>query len=389
MRAKDQCPSCFQPIAAGDFLCPHCELILDPSKAPPRPVGDISVVRRMLEAPQRGVPQARPETKGLRGVVRKGQGGEGPTKVLNLGPELAGVPVVVATLTKKAEPLTELEAWIVSLIDGLHDAEALAKKANLREFELRVVLRTLQEKKVIDFADEPLSDADLGLPSVVGTLEDEVPSEPITVPNAVAAAAPGASADRRDGRFVAPSSKPRPSALEVEAPIVTGRAEAPVLEPAKGPSKPISRHDAMPPYPSRLPTAPPVVTPAGRKPEAAAPRREVSAPAAKPLLQPARAKKPAQNFDDVLARDTLQVALRMEQQGRFEDAIGFLERSIAQSPDAASLYNRLGIIVMRERVDYERAEELMRKAVELAPGNRVYETNLQMVVSQQELHSGR
>jgi Flp pilus assembly protein TadD len=81
----------------------------------------------------------------------------------------------------------------------------------------------------------------------------------------------------------------------------------------------------------------------------------------------------------------LQVALRMEQQGRFEDAIGFLERSIAQSPDAASLYNRLGIIVMRERVDYARAEELMRKAVELAPGNRVYETNLQMVVSQQEL----
>lgn len=50
-------------------------------------------------------------------------------------------------------------------MDGLSDAGALAKEAGLRELELRVVLRTLHQKQVIDFADEPLSDADLERPS--------------------------------------------------------------------------------------------------------------------------------------------------------------------------------------------------------------------------------
>jgi Flp pilus assembly protein TadD len=91
------------------------------------------------------------------------------------------------------------------------------------------------------------------------------------------------------------------------------------------------------------------------------------------------------SYADVLARDTLQVALRMEQGGRFEEAIRFLERSIAQSPDAPSLYNRLGIILMRERADYRRAEDLIRKATELAPDNSVYAANLRQVISQQAL----
>jgi tetratricopeptide (TPR) repeat protein len=463
MRAKDKCPSCFQPIAPTDFLCPHCELILDPSQAPPRPVGDISVVRRMLEVPQRGMPKDRPETKPVKAAARASQGAEGPTKVLNLGPELAGVPVVVATLTRKSQQISELEAWIVSLIDGLNDAGALAKKAGLREFELRVVLRTLHEKQIIDFADEPLSDADLGLPLMVGTLEeeDEVPLEP-TAPVATAAPNFGANIDRRDGRFVAPPSNQRaappppppatpppapveappvisgrrgplirannalspnnalPPELEQEAPIVTGQPVPPVLAPATGPSKPVSRRDnVLPPYPARPATAPPVVTPAGGRgsvgplPEAPPPQRPTSErtdpriaytgqanrkvlDALKKVKRADGSNAPApkeeqatQNFADVLARDTLQVALRMEQGGRLDEAIRFLERSIAQSPDAASLYNRLGIILMRERADYRRAEQLIRKAVDLAPGNNVYETNLQKVVAQQAIRSHR
>ena len=116
MRAKDKCPSCFQPVAPTDFLCANCELILDPSQLPEKPVTDVSVVRRMLEAPQRGMTSGKPNPKPPRSAPSEGM--EGPTKRLDLGPELSGVPVVVATLTRKSVQLSEFEAWIVSLIDG-------------------------------------------------------------------------------------------------------------------------------------------------------------------------------------------------------------------------------------------------------------------------------
>ena len=63
---------------------------------------------------------------------------------------------------------------------------------------------------------------------------------------------------------------------------------------------------------------------------------------------------------DVLAKDTLQVALRMEQSGRLDEAIRFLEKSIAQSPDAASLSIRLGIILLRERADQSQRRQEKR-----------------------------
>ena len=471
MRAKDKCPSCFQPVSPTDFLCANCELILDPSQAPERPSGDVSVVRRMLEAPQRGLPAGKPNPKPAKVSSRDGM--EGPTRKLDLGPELAGVPVVVATLMGKSLQLSELEAWIVSLIDGLHDASALAKTAGLRDFELRVVLRTLHEKHIIDFADEPLSDADLEMPSVMGTLDEDEPQP----------ASPdfGANADRRDGRFAAPASRagaappvpeplppkpraippmpvqleptpradipplpellppapgrrgpivragraaapppPPPEALEQgePSPIIQGQAEPPVLTPGGGrapvsgdlpyPGATAEQRAGLPPSRAvgsasreavpRLPVVPP------RPPERTDPRIAYSGQVNRKVLDalkkvkradapadaPAAPKEEKEHLlADVLARDTLQVALRMEQGGRLDEAIRFLEKSISQSPEAPSLYNRLGIILMRERADYRRAETLIRKAVELAPENTVYATNLQQVISQQAMRSNR
>ena len=425
MRAKDKCPSCFQPISPADFLCASCELILDPSQAPERAVGEVSVVRRMLEAPQRGLPANKPNPRPPRSAATEGM--EGPTRRLDLGPELAGVPVVVATLTRKSLQLTELEAWIVSLIDGLSDANGLAKKAGLRELELRVVLRTLQEKQVIDFADEPLSDADLELPSVLGTLDEEPETSP-GLPDV------GANVDRRDGRFMAPPAgaavappppppisppvaqptgrrgpvvragravpppPPVEALVERPQPIVQGKAEPPVLMPVAPPfpgsgiaTPPRSAMDRMPPGP---PPPPPN--------ERTDPRIAYTGPVNRKVLdalkkvkrvEPAPSTAPREekefNIDDVLARDTLQVALRMEQGGRLDEAIRFLEKSISQSPEAPSLYNRLGIIIMRERGDFIRAEVLIRKAIELAPDNTVYASNLQQVLSKQALRAHR
>lgn len=427
MRAKDKCPSCFQPVLPTDFLCANCELILDASQVPERPVGDVSVVRRMLEAPQRGMPAGKPNPKPPRSSPTEGL--EGPTRKLDLGPELSGVPVVVATLTGKSVQLSEFEAWVVSLIDGLSDAVGLAKTAGVRELELRVVLRTLHEKHIIDFADEPLSDADLDMPQVLGTLDQE--NELQTAPGLPDARQFGANADRRDGRFVAPPSK------------AASQSHIPPM-PEHLPPAPPRAAVVILPFPENLPLAPPAQEPitgrrgpiirAGRAaiPVASAPSTALgvtgvlsSRPPAPPLPKPERtdpriaysgnanrkvldALKKVKRADgvataapgpqreladhavaDVLARDTLQVALRMEQGGRLDEAIRFLEKSIAQSPEAASLYNRLGIILMRERADYRRAETLIRKAIELAPDNTVYSTNLQQVLSNQALRAHR
>jgi tetratricopeptide (TPR) repeat protein len=94
---------------------------------------------------------------------------------------------------------------------------------------------------------------------------------------------------------------------------------------------------------------------------------------------------PAETVADRLAAGSLQVAIRMEQNGRLEEAIRFLENSISKSPDAPSLYNRLAIILMRERGDLRRAEQMLQKAIELAPGNEVYEKNLKVVVSKRAM----
>ena len=422
MRSKDKCPSCFQPIAPTDFLCPHCELILDPSQAPERAVGEVSVVRRMLEAPQRGLTSNKPNPRPPKAAASEGM--EGPTRKLDLGPELSGVPVVVATLAKKSGQLSEFEAWVVSLVDGLSDSAALAKKAGVRDFELRVVLKTLHEKQIIDFADEPLSDADLEMPSVMGTLDEDEP-EP-AAPPPPPPPAPGANSDRRDGRFMAPPTRPpsippMPEHLPF-APPRGGRVEPPGLPPGVFADKPqpiVQGRTVPPPVlpypgssaeersglpPSRAvsgargavaPAAPPPPPPE-RPVERTDPRIAYSGPANRKVLDALKKVKRADNSSvppsapkevkehlvaDVLARDTLQVALRMEQGGRLDEAIRFLEKSIAQSPDAPSLYNRLGIILMRERGDYRRAEALIRKAVELAPENSVYETNLQQVLT--------
>ncbi|MGV3621421.1 MAG: tetratricopeptide repeat protein [Archangium sp.] len=430
MRAKDTCPSCFQPISPGDFLCASCELILEPALATTRPVREVSVVRRMLEAPQRGVPSQVPTRPQIQAP---GFGSEGPTRVMTLPPEVNGVPVVVATLSHKAAQLTELEAWVVSLIDGLSDAPALARKIGFKELELRVLLTVLQSKGVVDFADEPWSNADLNLPSVLGTL-DESEDVPVVTGEFDAPMPPPPPMEEAsqptDQHYVPPRIAParvppaQPKRADV-APPYPGSSPSRVSTPYAGssPSRSRAADDVSPPpypgsSPSRHPAEVPVVSAPSNdfivspddlsatpvpppKAQSTDPRIQYSGQANRRVLDAlkqvkrnenaasAAREEKEQSYADVMARDTLQVALRMEQNGRLDEAIRFLEKSIAQSPEAPSLYNRLGIILMRERRDFRRAEELIRKAVELAPENTVYATNLQQVLSRHALSAQR
>ncbi len=159
MPVKDTCPSCGSPVAPDDLLCANCELILDAKRIPDQPTGsEISVVRRMLEWPQAGVPTEQP--------TRIKKKPEKPTKVFPRETKVTRVPIVVASLTRKMGQLNELEAYLVSFIDGEHDVAELAHKSKVPLHEVNVVLQSLNDKMVIDFADEP--EEELVKPTVEG-----------------------------------------------------------------------------------------------------------------------------------------------------------------------------------------------------------------------------
>lgn len=118
-----------------------------------------------------------------------------------------------------------------------------------------------------------------------------------------------------------------------------------------------------------------------RPPSQPAPMRPMSDPYRPP--QPASASrivpKPTLGIDDVDAQGALQVALQMEQSGRLEEAVSYLERAISRSPDAAPLYNRLAVILMRDFDDLTQAEQLAVRALELSPGHPVFARNLNTI----------
>ena len=82
----------------------------------------------------------------------------------------------------------------------------------------------------------------------------------------------------------------------------------------------------------------------------------------------------------LVKKNYLQEAIQLEQQGNLAGAIELLEVAIEHSKEPAPLYNRLALVLIKERRDYERAEELLEKAQALDPTNRTYQSNLQKVL---------
>ncbi|MBS2026924.1 MAG: tetratricopeptide repeat protein [Deltaproteobacteria bacterium] len=142
------------------------------------------------------------------------------------------------------------------------------------------------------------------------------------------------------------------------------------------------------PKPPRAPPRPVEPEPAPRKPTKARepePQRPMSAPGYRPP-QPAPANrgvpKPTLGIEDVDAQGALQVAQQMEQAGRLEEAVAYLERALDRHPEAAPLHNRLAMILMRDFEDFARAEELILQALRLAPGHPMFTRNLNQVRQQ-------
>jgi hypothetical protein len=460
MRLRNTCPSCGATVSPDDLLCANCELILDVNQIPDRPhqSADFSVVRRMLETPQRGMPSELPAR--TFDPESQGDSEEGETtQIFALGNN-TDVPIVVVSLTKRALSLSEFEAYVVSFIDGELDVTGLATKARIGEMEMGVVLQTLKHKMIVDFvnhqavtaneasitADEEADEVDFQettattAPPPPPAMTAPAPPPPATAPSPppvirthlVRPPPPPEMPEVRGAPRRAPALPPPPAVPEVvrapdavspqprrTLPASARLADTPYAPPLKLDSTPLP--DALLPNGSSMSalasrdTAPPAaeapsealpVSPAGNESEPTKKPRENTDPRIinrgrvdRKVLDALKQVKrrdsgpsevgpsgrldeaPAENVADRLAAGSLQVAIRMEQSGRLEDAVKFLEHSIAKSPDAPSLYNRLAIILMRERGDLRRAEQMIQKALKLAPDNEVYDKNLKAVLS--------
>ncbi|MCP3168515.1 GspE/PulE/PilB domain-containing protein [Myxococcus qinghaiensis] len=105
---------------------------------------------------------------------------------------------------------------------------------------------------------------------------------------------------------------------------------------------------------------------------------EVAPPTARPAPRPVT-QAPVPRAEDA-NEDLLQRVIRMEQEGRWSEAMELLERGIGLLPSPAPLYNRLGMIVVNHHRDYARATALFQKAADLEPENNLYTMNLYSVM---------
>jgi tetratricopeptide (TPR) repeat protein len=88
------------------------------------------------------------------------------------------------------------------------------------------------------------------------------------------------------------------------------------------------------------------------------------------------------------ARELYDAATEAENEGDYDEAIHLLEKAIGVSKQAA-FHNRLGVILAMKKQEFERAQTLIEKAIELSPGNPTYERNLQKILSMAATHGMR
>jgi hypothetical protein len=319
--ASTECPACGQSVEDKDFACSRCELLLNPAAGDSGAGGARrSLVRAMLSPSDLtgSRPMPRPPVQSIHDAETVVT-----RQVLFDGDE---VPRLIAGLDLALHPLHPFEAYLISFCDGRTTARELAQATQLRMVEVNAILGSLQERRLIELgqAYKP-----------VRTLPPE-PRSASSVPPVPTSPPPPAP--------VPPQEMKRPSSTP-----------PPPLRPAAVLPRP--RPTNAPPVPPRPTRAPPV------------------------LPRPPGAKTPAPVVAQDPTRSVLERVVALEQRGEVQRAIQLLEASIARVEKPAPLYNRLALILVDQQRDYRRAEALLQKAVNLEPGNAVYQQNLFRVVS--------
>lgn len=337
-----RCPSCYQKLAPTDFQCPRCELLLEGQlDAPPPAPKEVSIVRALMERPSGTVSRKRPAPP--LATTRPSDALDAATMEFTIPRPLAELtPRVVAGLTLTELSLTPFEAFVVCSIDGKTRGDQLRAVLGLSEVELQAVLRTLESRGAV-------------------SLEHAAPKKRMPPPP------PPKTQPRMKVAASIPAAPPAPVIVEKPRKKVALPEAAPLLD-----------EDAA----QRQTDGGRVKLGDGvaRKTNVLNALKQVKRNEAPAEPRPA-AKDAPRSASEVAAEGALQVAIRMEQDGHIDEAVRYLERAIARSPDAAPLLNRLAIILVRDRRDFVYAERLLRRALELAPDHEVYKKNLVMVLT--------
>ncbi|MGC4114997.1 MAG: tetratricopeptide repeat protein [Myxococcales bacterium] len=257
------------------------------------------------------------------------------TRVFIIPFEVTDVPVVVAGLDLKNQTLSTFEAFALSMVDGRSSLDSLRHALSLGKIEIQTLAVSLVERKLI--------------------------------------------------RMLPPEALPPPPApkRKAEPPPSPAPYPPPLLEPHELPPAVTEEHDLRsgPPVPLHdgpLPEIKRVVPPGLARPfrrEAPppAPKPEPSKPEPKRALEEVRPRGPVPEH---VYQSPLQKAITLEKEGRMQECIAHLERAISVSSDPAPLYNRLALVLLKERRDLKGAEALLHKALEHDPDSDVYRQNL-------------
>ncbi|WP_342375633.1 hypothetical protein NVS55_30680 [Myxococcus stipitatus] len=444
-------------MGEDDFQCEHCGLLLDPEQASGEyTITEPTIVRALLSPPQRTrtmeVPRPPPQAAAAHHQA---------TARFTVPMDENTVPHLRAGLNIALQPLHPFEAHIASFVDGVQAVPQLARAARLPEIEVKVVLKALLERGVLELHRQPVSTPPRSLTSELPVLDggEFLAQEELDGPEAPTlrdAALPspawnepalgvalGAEEDFSslalgEDEPVAPVSPPRPPEPTRAARPLARTPSAtdlpPPLPPRAAPSvEAMSRRIPTPPpspstTPAPIPAArvpPPslvgatrsVPPPSKDRPEShAAPA--MSAPAdsrahpsnitassaptlpATPLpvaspVSASRAPRTTLPLDAPVPiatnspEDILQRAVRLERAGHVDRAIQVLTKAIDQSPEAAVLLSKLALILVHQRKDYAQAARLLERAVELEPGNTVFQQNLLKVAALSAAASGQ
>lgn len=372
VKPAQRCPQCGNPVGRSDYQCPHCELMLEPDTAPAKNKArrEVSVVRAMLERPRSKTDGAAPA-----GFARPPPGAIADAGRVRV--PLDRVLEVSAPLRLQSLALHPYEAWVVSLLDGQLTGAALGEKLSLSPRELHGLLHGLLAQKAIalgppavditqpvdvravtrDDATQ-LVDREALLEQAAGAGLSDRPSPKQTPPPRQRTDPHAPSSSRPSSRAVAAA---RPVDLQVNEPTVVRAPDDAAPAP-----KPHPRPSTGAAHPVRMPS------------------RAVPATQARPPSRPTAPPRQVAGIEDLDPHGSLQVALQMEQADKLEEAVAYLERAIARSPDAAPLYNRLAVILMRDFEDFGRAEQLLEEALRLAPRHPVFARNLATVKQRQQ-----
>ncbi|AKQ64347.1 tetratricopeptide repeat protein [Myxococcus hansupus] len=151
-------------MGGNDFQCTQCGLLLDPQQASGEYViTEPTIVRALLSPPQRTrtleIPRPPPQQATPHDLA---------TARFTVPMDAHTVPHLRAGLDAALQPLHPFEAHIASFIDGDHAVPELARAARLPEIEVKVVLKALLERGVVELHRLP------GAPAM-RTMTEELP----------------------------------------------------------------------------------------------------------------------------------------------------------------------------------------------------------------------